>query len=98
MIDGEALLQRMGDGEALLGVWTTYPAPGIVERVAADWDMVWVDCQHGQFGYNDAINHIRAAASIGVATALRPPTHDAGLLGAYADMGSQVVMVPMAPL
>jgi len=90
------LTQRLSDGEVLLGLAQTYPAPGILESMLCPgWDFVWIDGQHGQFGYQDLLNSVRTAETMGVETIVRVPGHEYGTLGKHADMGPSAIMVPM---
>ncbi len=46
------------DKKVNYGFHLTYPAPGIVERVAQAWDWFWIDSQHGEIQSYDALAHI----------------------------------------
>lgn len=87
--------ERLKADTTLLGFCTMYPAPGIVEAIGTGWDFVWIDGQHGEIDYHAAISAVRAADLVGLATLLRVPTHDAGMLGMYADTDAAAIMVPM---
>jgi len=87
--------ERLQAGEIILGVSNSYPAAGIIEVMCPGWDMVWIDGQHGQFDYNSLLAAVRAADLLGVSTLVRVPTHDPLLLGTYADMDADALMVPM---
>jgi len=95
-MEGSAkMLERLRKGETLLGVCLCYPAPGIVECISKGWDVVWIDAQHGQFGYDTALHAVRTVKAMGLISLLRVPTHDPGMLGAWADMSPDSVMLPM---
>jgi len=79
----------------LLGVCLMYPAAGIIEGMAQGWDLVWIDGQHGQLAYRDVLEAVRVTESMGLYSIVRVPTHDAGILGKYADMAPTALMVPM---
>jgi 4-hydroxy-2-oxoheptanedioate aldolase len=89
------VLQRLQAGETILGLSNSYPAAGIIEVMCPGWDMVWIDSQHGQHDYNSLLAAIRAADLLGVSTLVRVSTHDPLLLGTYADMDPDALMVPM---
>ncbi len=89
------LFEKLRAGQIALGLANMYPAAGIVEGMCRGWDFVWIDGQHGQFGYDSMLHAQRAAEAIGVDTLLRVPTHDHGLLGLFADLSPSAVMVPM---
>ena len=88
-------LQRLRDGEAVLGLALTYPAPGIIEGMCKGWDWVWIDMQHGEIDYETMCHAVRTASSIGVDSIVRPDSQDYGLLGKYADAGPSGMLVPM---
>jgi 4-hydroxy-2-oxoheptanedioate aldolase len=77
-----------------LGFVLTYPAPGIVELVAPDWDWIWVDGQHGEMGYRELLEGVRAAQAMKRPALVRVPGHDAGAIGLALDMGADAIMVP----
>ena len=87
--------ERLKADATMLGFCTSYPAPAIIEGIGTGWDFVWIDGQHGEIDYHAAISAVRAADLVGLATLLRVPTHDAGMLGMYADTDAAAIMVPM---
>ncbi len=92
---GTTMKQRLASGQVLLGLAQALPAAGIVESMACGWDFIWIDGQHGQIDYNAMLDCQRTADSLGLLTMLRVPTHEPGLLGLYADVGSSALMVPL---
>ncbi len=88
-------LQRLEDGKTLLGLCNMYPAAGIVEGMCQGWDFVWIDCQHGEMGYDAAMASIRAAHVADVDTLLRVPGHEPGVIGPYLDLAPSAIMIPM---
>lgn len=87
--------ERLQAGEVILGMSNSYPAAGIIEVMCQGWDMVWIDGQHGQHDFASMLNAVRAADAIGVSTLVRVPTHDPLLLGTYADLDADALMIPM---
>jgi 4-hydroxy-2-oxoheptanedioate aldolase len=77
-----------------LGLMVTYPAPGIVERIGSDWDWIWIDGQHGQFGYSDLLAMVRAADLVQRPALVRVPSLNAGTIGQVLDIGAQGVIIP----
>jgi len=90
-----AIRQRLANGEQLLGFCQCYPAAGIIECIACDWDFVWIDCQHGQFSYDRALEAVRTADSLGIGSLVRVPSREPGVLGQYADLACSGLMVPV---
>ena len=89
------LRQRLQNGEQLIGFALTYPASGILETIGRDWDFVWIDAQHGQLSYNEAMQHVRTADFMGIDTLLRVPGREFGVVGPFADMAPSAIMMPM---
>lgn len=77
-----------------LGLNIMYPSPGAVERIAPDWDWVWLDGQHGQIGYNEMLQLVRACDLVQRPSFVRVPGHEAGPIGLALDMGAAGVIVP----
>lgn len=90
-----AMLERLREGEVLLGLAIMYPAAGIIEGMAGGWDMLWIDGQHGQISYDTALAMVRTIDLLGLPSLLRVPGHEHSFLGLYADMDPTAIMVPM---
>ena len=80
--------------EVLLGICMNYPCPGIVERIGPDWDWIWIDGQHGEFGYTDMINMVRACDLVGKPAFVRVAGHEYGLIGRALDCAPAGIIVP----
>lgn len=78
----------------LFGVCICYPSPGVVERIGADWDWIWIDGQHGELGYQDILALVRASDLIRRPVFVRVASHDFGAVGQALDMGATAVIVP----
>lgn len=81
-------------GAPQLGLAIMYPSPGVVERIGAEWDWIWVDGQHGQLGYNDMLNIVRACDLVQRPALVRVPGHDFGSIGLALDAGAAGIIVP----
>jgi 4-hydroxy-2-oxoheptanedioate aldolase len=78
-----------------LGLVLCYPSPGIAERIAPDWDWVWLDGQHGQLaGYDTMLSMVRAVQSVHRKAFVRVPGHEAGWISLAADMCANAIIVP----
>lgn len=82
-------------GKPQLGLCIMYPAAGVVERIGADWDWIWIDGQHGEMGYDDTLALVRACNFIQRLAFVRVPGHDFGSIGLALDMGADGVIVPL---
>lgn len=91
----KTLRTALATGRPLLGLCNMYPAPGMLERIAADWDWVWIDGQHGEMGYQDLLAAVRACNLADVPAIVRVPGHEFGSIGLALDMGSSGVLVPV---
>ncbi len=94
-MSAQTLRERLKSGQCLLGLCNMYPASGLIEGMCAGWDLVWIDAQHGQIGYDAALAGIRTAEACGLETLLRVPGHEPSMLGVFADLAPSALMVPM---
>jgi 4-hydroxy-2-oxoheptanedioate aldolase len=78
-----------------LGLLYSYPAPGIIERIARDWDWVWIDGQHGQLDYSDILSAVRACNAADRPAVVRVPDHNYGAIGKILDTAPDGIMVPL---
>ena len=90
----QSLRVQATENEVLLGFCINYPAAGIVERVASDWDWIWIDGQHGEHDYQSILACVRSAEAAQTATLVRVPGHDPGWIGRILDTGASGVIVP----
>lgn len=88
------LRPKLASPGALIGLFSLYPAPGILERIGPDWDFVLIDGQHGQHAYGDILNCIRACEVAGVPGLVRVPWLEAGVIGMTLDTDAAGVVVP----
>lgn len=79
----------------LLGINIMYPSPGVIEGIGRDWDWVWLDAQHGQFGYDSLLACVRACDLVQRPAVIRVPNNDYGSIGSAFDTCASGVMVPM---
>lgn len=87
----QAALDR---GVPQFGLCVMYPCAGAIERIAPDWDWVWLDGQHGQIGYSEMLQLVRACDLADRPALVRVPGHEAGPIGLALDMGAAGVIVP----
>ncbi|MCC6679909.1 MAG: hypothetical protein IT445_03305 [Phycisphaeraceae bacterium] len=95
MIEHNVFMNKLREGSHLFGLANTYPAPGIIAAMSTGWDFIWIDGQHGQFGYDAIARAINAAELIGIPTLVRAPGQEHGLLGPLADLAPDAMMIPM---
>jgi 4-hydroxy-2-oxoheptanedioate aldolase len=81
-------------GQPQIGLCVMYPSPGVVERIGADWDWIWIDGQHGELAYTDIISLVRACDLIQRPAFVRVPGHEFGLIGLALDTAPAGLIVP----
>jgi 4-hydroxy-2-oxoheptanedioate aldolase len=79
----------------LFGLCISYPAPGIIERIGKSWDWFWIDGQHGELGFDDCVELVKASQLIGVPGLVRVPSQDPTWVAKLLDLGAAGVIVPM---
>lgn len=81
--------------QTLFGVCVMYPSAGVIERIGADWDWIWIDAQHGDLDFREVVDLIRACHLIDRPSLVRVPAQDAGWIGKVLDAGASGVIVPL---
>ena len=79
----------------LIGFYLSEPAPGILERIGADWDWIWIDGQHGNMDYREAADLVRSSNQIGRPGLVRIPLEDLSWVGKMLDAGAAGIIAPM---
>jgi 4-hydroxy-2-oxoheptanedioate aldolase len=93
---GESLKSRMAAGERLLSAWLTQPEPLVAEAMlAAGFDAVTLDLQHGQIDYADAVRQISAVRHAGGRAIARVPVGEYQTASRLLDAGVDGVIAPM---
>lgn len=91
-----SLRQNLRDGKRAIGGWLSIPATLSAEVMAnAGFDYVCVDAQHGNIGYQSAVEMIRAIELAGVSPIVRVPWNEPGIIGRMLDGGAHGVIIPM---
>ncbi len=89
------LRQKFRDKHTAYGLWVTVEAPSITEMAAAmglDW--VCIDMEHGHLGFQQVIEHLRAANGSNTAVLVRVPGIEMSSVKRALDMGANGVIVP----
>lgn len=88
----KAALQRGGTAS---GVAVQLACPESVEIAGATgFDFVYIDCEHGSFFLETAVQMIRAAEAAGISPIVRVPNHEPTLIMQALDAGALGVIVP----
>ncbi len=91
----KSLRKEIKETGLALGICIMYPSAGIIERIGADWDWIWIDWQHGELDYISILELVRACDLISVPAVIRVPDQSYGSIGLALDTGASGVMVPM---
>ena len=91
-----SLRQRWADGDVTYGAWCMMPGALGIEVVGPlGFDWLLIDMQHGCMGYEGALEMIRAADIHSVASVVRVPWNEPGIIGRMLDAGADAILVPM---
>ena len=89
------LRERFKRGRVARGIASSLASPALVEFLGKGWDFVWIDAQHGEWTLATVGGAIRACALSGSAALVRVPGHDYSVLGPFADLAPEAMMIPM---
>jgi 4-hydroxy-2-oxoheptanedioate aldolase len=93
---GIDLRKRLADGDHLLMVNPNHVSSGLAGRLPeAGADLIFIDCEHGTAGFDEAREMARAARSSGGGAIVRPDSHQRSLITRYFNAGVDGVMVPL---
>ncbi|WP_298372401.1 aldolase/citrate lyase family protein [uncultured Bradyrhizobium sp.] len=90
-----AVKHAIAEGKVALGIGVQTNSADMVEMAAAaDFDFVYLDLEHGSFGFDSAIDLIRAAEASGITPLVRVPDHTPSSIMRVLDAGAMGVIVP----
>lgn len=90
------LRQTLRDDRPALGLWVTLPATSVCEIAAAiglDW--VVIDAEHGELGWREIADHLRALVRSDTVGLVRLEESRASLIKRALDLGADGVVLPM---
>jgi 4-hydroxy-2-oxoheptanedioate aldolase len=86
------LLSRSG---RVLGTWTQFTDPDVIDVLGqTGFDFTIIDCEHGAFGIETAVQLIRACEAAGIAPLVRVPKGDTVSAYKALDAGAAGVLAP----
>src|SRR3984893_4607967 len=95
-MNGVKLRERLSRGEAITMFNPHHVSPGLSARlVELGADSIFVDCEHGAWGFEDVRNAAQVIRGAGGAAIVRPDSHQRSLLIRYLNAGADGLMVPM---
>ena len=95
-MNGAKLRDRLSKGEAITMLNPHHVSPGLsVRLIELGADAIFVDCEHGSWGFEDVRLTAQAIRGAGGAAIVRPDSHQRSLLIRYLNAGADGLMVPM---
>jgi 4-hydroxy-2-oxoheptanedioate aldolase len=95
-MNGAKLRERLSKGEAITMFNPHHVSPGLsVRLVELGADSIFVDCEHGSWGFEDVRITAQVVRGVGGAAIVRPDSHQRSLLIRYLNAGADGLMVPM---
>ena len=92
----EAFLGKIRAGETPLGIAITFTDSAVTELACASgFDFMWFDGEHGEFGRENAMQHLMAVNGTGVASFYRVPACDHTEIKRIIDFAPAGVIIPM---
>ena len=86
---------RIAAGAVIDFINPEYPSPGLVEFLGrAGVDAIFIDCEHGNAGFERVEEMARAARVTGMAAIVRPMAADRALMTRYLERGIDGLIVP----
>src|SRR5258708_31399928 len=95
-MNGAKLRERLSKGEAITMFNPHHVSPGLSARlVELGADSIFVDCEHGSWGFEDVRIAAQVIRGAGGAAIVRPDSHQRSLLIPYLNARAGGLMVPM---
>ncbi len=95
-MNGAKLRQRLSQGECVSMLTTHHLSAGHAVRLTElGADAIFLDCEHGTWGFEDIRLTAQAIRGAGGAAIVRPDCHQRSLLIRYLNAGADGLMVPM---
>lgn len=90
-----ALKQSIERGRTVAGPVMQLASPELIEMAGvAGFDFCWIDCEHGSFYLEQAVEMVRAADAVGMPALIRVPNQDPSFIMRALDTGALGVVVP----
>lgn len=95
-MDTNPVKEKLKRGEASIGTWSTTGDPAVVEVLARQTDLDWIniDFEHNAIDVSTAINCLRAAEGSGKPLFARIPWNDKVWIKRILDIGFMGIVVP----
>src|SRR5271155_5057683 len=88
-------LARLRRGEAVFGLFLTYPITAVAEiALWCGYDFIIVDAEHGASAESDQLDVLRIIANTDAFSLVRVRPSDRGAIERYLDFGADGIIVP----
>ncbi|MEL6151939.1 MAG: aldolase/citrate lyase family protein [Chloroflexota bacterium] len=88
--------QKWANNDFAINGWLHIPAGWSAEVMAnAEYDSLCIDMQHGQLGFPDVMEMLRAISTTDTVPLVRVPWNEPGIIGRVLDAGAYGVICPM---
>ena len=95
MVAIKSLSEKIKEDKIVFGTFFKSNNPGIAEMIGyAGFDFIIIDCEHGNYTYEDVENTIRGANIAGCSAVVRVPSSKNEHILHAADMGAQGIKIP----
>ncbi len=95
-MNGAKLRARLQAGEPITMFTPHHASSGLAARlVELGADSIFIDCEHGTWGFEDVRMTSQIVRSVGGAAIVRPHSHERPVLIRYLNAGADGLMVPM---
>lgn len=88
------LRERLSAGDRVVGTVINIADPAVAELMSAEWDLVWIDREHGAVGRKEAQDILVGAAAAGTPALIRVSGCDSPEIGSSLDAGAHGVVIP----
>ena len=91
----EKLHEKWARGELCVGTNVTFKDATITELCGeAEFDLVWIECEHSALGLSDALEHVRAARAAGIVPFIRVPSCDPVVVKPFLELHPAGIILP----
>ena len=91
-----SIINSIAERKACLNGWSVMPSLIAIEAYAKlGWDSVAIDMQHGWWDYAETVNALAVLQGASVASLVRVPTNEPGIVGRMLDAGAGGIICPM---
>jgi len=95
-MNGHKIREKLASGAAVTMLTPHFASSGLAVRlVELGADCIFLDCEHGTWGFEDIRLTAQAIRGAGGAAIVRPHSHERPLLIRYLNAGADGLMVPM---